>query len=207
MLTGDCNIFEGVSILIGQFLGGMLGGFLLSAAFPDGASESIGANFMVGDWDNTEGYPRVALAEGICMFLVLTVYYESGVNNFSLARTAQDRRPIMAPLAIGFAYYAGYSFMIPMNGGSLNPAKSFCTAMWASIRDADDTDKIWEDLGFFLIGQGIAVAAQFFLVRLQRVKGFASDANDRDSGLRSNSMYMNNLEEIGGIDVEDGKDE
>lgn len=204
MLTGDCNRFEGLVILIGQALGAVAGGFLLSLAFPKSASDAIGATSISHDWDNDEGYPRVALAEGVAMFLILCVYYEAGVNNYSLARTEHDRRPIMAPVAIGCAYFAGYMFTIPITGGSLNPAKSLATAVWAIFREADDKDKIWEDVWFFLIGQGIAVAAQFVFIRLQRVKGFASDPNDRDAGMRSNSMYMNNLEDVEDVEVDGG---
>lgn len=204
MLTGDCNRFEGLVILIGQALGAVAGGFVLSLTFPKDASDAIGATTISGDWDDDAGYPRVALAEGIAMFMVLCVYYEAGVNNYSLARTEHDRRPVMAPVAIGCAYFAAYMFTIPITGGSLNPAKSLATALWATLREADNDDKIWEDVWFFLIGQGIAVAAQFVFIRLQRVKGFASDPNDRDAGMRSNSMYMNNLEDVEDVEVDGG---
>jgi glycerol uptake facilitator-like aquaporin len=156
---------------------------------PNSAESDLGANKLQEFYTDDEGKVRVMIAEAICMFFLLFIYYEVGVNNYSVARTQQERRPIMAPLAIGFGIVAVHLYLFKLDRCSVNAFRTLMAALYATFRDADDKDDIWEDMIFPLLGQAIAVGAAVLLQHLLRRKGFASDPDDKDSALRSNSMY------------------
>lgn len=199
MLTGDCRFWEGVAILVGQAAGAFGGCALLTFIIPSGTDDALGANRRTADWNDDEGYIRVIVAEGVCMLFILMVYYEVGINKNSIARSKGETRAILAPLAIGLAIYAAHAFLIPIDGCSVNPARSAMTAIYAWWRDADGISDIWKDLWAMLIGQGIAVACMVGWMYMLRARGYSADAetgNNR-TALRSASMYgMNEDVEI-----------
>lgn len=190
MFTRDVAFMEGIIILIGQFAGAFLGCFLLSVVVPKNRGDALGANVITSDWSDTDGYFRVIVAEGVCMLAVLLVYYEVGVNNNSVARSKADSRASMAPLAIGFAIYGAHAILIPIDGCSINAARSVSAAIFAWFRDADHVDQIWEDLWAMLAGQGAAVAAVIGWMYLLRSRGYSSEPSEAEEsrGLRTMSM-------------------
>lgn len=203
MFTRDVAFMEGICILLGQFAGAFLGCFLLSVVVPKNRGDALGANVITGDWSDTEGYFRVIIAEGVCMFAVLLVYYEVGVNKNSIARSMGDSRAVMAPLAIGLAIYGAHAFLIPIDGCSINAARSVSAAVFAWFRGADSIDQIWEDLWAMLIGQGAAVVAVVGWMYLLRSRGMSAEPSEKEEIRGMRTMSMLNVAE----DVEDNSPE
>merc|ERR1712113_1084140 len=91
---------------------------------------------------------------GLLVFVVL----ETATNPNSAADRAE------APLAIGIAVFLAHAVLIPIDGCSINPTRSFGPAAIQSIRYADDQNmisKIWHHMWIFwvapLLGSALAV--------------------------------------------------
>jgi len=174
-----------------MFAGAFLGCFLLSFVVSKSRGDALGANVITGDWSDTEGYFRSIIAEGVCMFAVLLVYYAVGVNKNSIARSNGDSRAVIASLAIGLAIYGAHAFLIPIDGCSINAARSVSAAVFAWFRGADSIDQIWEDLWAMLIGLGAAVVAFVGWMYLLRSRGMSAEPSEKEEirGMRTMSMY------------------
>merc|ERR1712224_454967 len=57
----------------------------------------------------------------------------------------------MAALAIGFSVYLAHSFMIPVDGCSINPTRSIGPALIATFR-VDDASLLWKHMWIFWVG-------------------------------------------------------
>ena len=74
--------------------------------------------------------PRQAfLGEAIMVFILMYVVLETAVNKKNKANAA------LAPVAIGFAVYIGHTMLIPVDGCSLNPTRSFGPALVSYIQN------------------------------------------------------------------------
>jgi len=207
MFTRDVAFMEGLCILAGQFAGGFLGCFLLSVVIPKDRGDALGANVITSDWSDSEGYFRVIVAEGVCMLAILLVYYEVGVNNNSVARSKGDSRAVMAPLAIGLAIYGAHAILIPIDGCSVNAARSVSAAVFAWFRDADQIDQIWEDLWAMLIGQGAAVVSVIGWMYLLRSRGMTPESNDKEEIRGMRTMSMLDLTKVATAETVSGGDQ
>merc|ERR1719284_1544675 len=61
-------------------------------------------------------------------FLLAKVVFETAIKEYSAPNRGN------AALAIGFAVYSAHTFLIPIDGCSINPTRSFGPAVVASIR-------------------------------------------------------------------------
>ena len=63
------------------------------------------------------------------VFILMYVVLETAVNKKNKANAA------LAPVAIGFAVYIGHTMLIPVDGCSLNPTRSFGPALVSYIQN------------------------------------------------------------------------
>ena len=103
--------------------------------------------------------PRQAfLGEAIMVFILMYVVLETAVNKKNKANAA------LAPVAIGFAVYIGHTMLIPVDGCSLNPTRSFGPALVSYIQNRGPN--YFRDFWVFVIGPvtGATVAAAYYKV-------------------------------------------
>jgi glycerol uptake facilitator-like aquaporin len=74
--------------------------------------------------------PRVLLGEVLCTFLLCYVVWETAVSKRS--KVGQN-----ACIAIGFAVFLAHLIMLPIDGCSINPTRSFGPAVVAAWRACD----------------------------------------------------------------------
>jgi len=142
-----CSPIQGLANFGAQMLGSICGAALI-ALVKDTNNDKTGG--LATNTVGTSFEPWQALiGEILGTFLLMYVVLETAVNPKAKANI------MVAPLAIGMAVYLAHSILIPVDGCSINPTRSFGPAVVASIRFSDDSDKIkkfWEDHWVFWIG-------------------------------------------------------
>lgn len=127
VLAGQVSIAQGVCNFIAQMLGSIFGAGILSLIYSDEkqdltgsmASNSISPGFS---WMNA------LLGEVLMTFLLVYVVLETAVNPASASNRA------LACVAIGFAVFLAHSVLIPIDGCSINPTRSFGPEIVSRIR-------------------------------------------------------------------------
>jgi len=150
VLSGQCTIAQGVVNFIAQMLGSVTGALLLAVMYPEKNDRTGGlATNAVG-----EGWGKLnALAgEFVMTFVLVFVVLETATNPASLANRAQ------APLAIGFAVFLAHSVLIPVDGCSINPTRSFGPAVVAQLVRGN-AGKALSDMWIFWVGPLLGAAA------------------------------------------------
>jgi len=119
--AGELAPVQAVVNICAQLLGSMLGSGLLSLVVRKGSDRTggLGTNAVA------RGYsPRQAfLGEAIMVFVLMYTVLETACNKKNKANLA------LAPIAIGFAVYIGHTILIPIDGCSINPTRSFGPAV------------------------------------------------------------------------------
>lgn len=141
---------QGVANFFGQMAGSLAGAALLALIVSPDSDKTGG----LGHNGVSQGYaPYQALLGEIFMtFLLVKVVFETAVN----ADSAPNRGN--AAIAIGFAVYLAHTFLIPIDGCSINPTRSFGPAVVASVRFSDKIDAIWQDHWVFWVGPLLGAA-------------------------------------------------
>merc|ERR1719491_1135315 len=124
--------------------------------------------------DRTGGLGSNAVADGFetwnalvgeifVTFLLMWVVLQTAVNKNSEANRAQ------ACIAIGFAVFLAHCVLIPVDGCSINPTRSFGPAIVSKIRNPDRESKALEHIWVFFLGPllGAALAAGAYFVMLK----------------------------------------
>jgi len=125
---------------IGQFFGSMLGTLLLVGTFASGytqncyAANKLGTGATIGD-----GFGMEVI---LTMFLILVVM---------AATDKHTANPIMVPLCIGLCVTCCHFVALPVTGTSLNPTRSFASAVAASTIHDGMCDDVWNDHWIFWI--------------------------------------------------------
>merc|ERR1712117_938630 len=93
-------------------------------------SSELGANKIAAayDWFNA------GVGETFMTFMLLMVIYETAVHQNAITRSDKNCRPVMAPIPIGLMVFLAHIVLIPVDGCSINPARSFGPAIVAAIR-------------------------------------------------------------------------
>jgi len=125
VLGGALPWYQGVMHLVMQLLGSLLGAGILAAIFPCGMDETgnLGSNVVNADY----GQGRALLGEVVGTFLLCTVVWQVAVSPLSRAG------PNVAS-AIGFAVFIAHIFLLPIDGCSINPTRSFGPAIVSQLR-------------------------------------------------------------------------
>ena len=159
VLAGQLDLLQGIGNFCAQLAGSLAGAALLALVVPPAAdlTRGLGTNTVAPGYE-----PWQAMVGEICMtFLLVYVVLETAVNPKSAGNI------VNAPIAIGFAVYLAHSFLIPIDGCSINPTRSFGPPVVASIRYPDNMNKFWQDHWVFwvgpFLGSGLAVSVYKFM--------------------------------------------
>lgn len=168
VLGGQVPWYQGLANLLAQLVGSTLGACFLCLVFPCGgdATQTLGTNIV-----NREiyGQGHALAGEIFCTMLLCYVVWETAVSPRST--TGQN-----ACIAIGFAVFLGHLILLPIDGCSINPTRSFGPAIVGKIRGCapEASDKGLEDLWIMwvgpLIGAGLAAALQVPFLRMAEKK-------------------------------------
>lgn len=177
-LAKQVTLKQALGNFAGQMLGSLAGAAYLALLIPAEAdlTGGLGANTVSPRVENW----MALLAEVAMTFLLVYVVMESAVN----PRTKDYR--INAPIAIGLAVYLAHSILIPVDGCSINPSRSFGPAVVASIRYSSDAEKvsgIWKDHWVFwlgpLAGAALAVAVYQMMRAMDPAVSVTSERSEK----------------------------
>ncbi|KAJ1444384.1 aquaporin-like protein [Pelagophyceae sp. CCMP2097] len=137
-----------------QLCGSVFGAVLLSFTVRESAdlTGNLASNSVSDDYDVGSAF----LGETIMTFTLMYVILECACNDVSFGNVT------LAPLAIGFAVFIAHAFLIPIDGCSINPTRSFGPAVvsWFQGRGG----KQFEDYHVFTLAPclGAALAAAWY---------------------------------------------
>eukprot|EP00435_Cladocopium_sp_Y103_P058042 s1015_g20.t1 len=130
---------------VGHHSGGSLvGAGLLCAVFPCevDATKNVGTNIISTPW----GVGNVLVGEFLGTFLLCFVVWETAVS--PVASCGKN-----ACIAIGFAVFLAHVILLPVDGCSINPTRSFGPAIVGAIRNCEGMNtKGLEDLWVMWVG-------------------------------------------------------
>mmetsp|Transcript_1468 Transcript_1468/g.2082 ORF Transcript_1468/g.2082 Transcript_1468/m.2082 type:complete len:273 (-) Transcript_1468:514-1332(-) len=161
MIAGVTSVLDGIVIIIAQILGAIVGAACLGGVFnkSNDATGALGANEISDNF----GYGSAFLGEAMMTFLLFFVVAETALRNRLdyNPETKQNGVGSNAPIAIGFAVFLAHMVLIPVDGCSINPTRSFGPLVIASARGLPEGSKHWEGFPIFLFGPivGASVAA------------------------------------------------
>jgi len=151
VLAGKETVAQGLCNFVAQMLGSIVGSLILTAMIPEEKDKTGG----LGSNGVSEGMSKVnALVGEIFMtFLLMFVVLETAVSAESKANR------VMAALAIGFAVFLAHSVMIPIDGCSINPTRSFGPALVRRLcyKNAGSFEEMWVFWAGPLLGAAGAV--------------------------------------------------
>lgn len=160
MLAGKLGFLQGCLNVVAQLLGSVLGAYLLTMMIPEEHDKTggLGTNAVVPGLKAA----NAAIAEIFGTFLLMFVVYQTAVS----PQTAANRE--IACLAIGLAVFLAHCVLIPIDGCSINPARSFGPALVRKLRYAKNTDgnflgELWIFTVFPCIGSALAVLVSIAL--------------------------------------------
>jgi len=117
-ITGSLPVVQAIVNIFAQIIGAIVGAALLAATIPSSERLTLGSNEIT----NGVGYGNALCGEIVMTFTLVSVVLETAVNKKSLARA-------QAPLAIGFAVFCAHAVLLPIDGCSINPARSLGPAI------------------------------------------------------------------------------
>jgi len=164
-LGGQIPWYQALVNVAAQFLGSALGAVVLSLIYQceADATGNLGSNAVSTP---RFGLGNALVAEFVCTFLLCYVVWETAVSPLSdVGRNA--------PIAIGFAVLVAHLVLLPIDGCSINPTRSFGPMVLAQIRACPDeasANKARDDFWVFfvgpLLGAAAATAVQLPMVKL-----------------------------------------
>lgn len=163
VIVGACSPRQGAADFGAQMVGAITGAILVAICVEDmnDQTSTLGINVI----SPTVGVGSALVGEFVCTFFLMYVVLQTACN----PRTASNRS--FAPFAIGLAVYLAHSFLIPIDGCSINPTRSFGPAVVATLfgrlnepTDSHAKDNVWADQWVFWVGPlaGSACAAILF---------------------------------------------
>ncbi|KAJ8605242.1 hypothetical protein CTAYLR_000506 [Chrysophaeum taylorii] len=161
VLGGNLDPIQGVANFVAQMAGSLLGGLVLCAIFP--CSEDMTGNLGTNIVNPAYGNSHAFAGETFGTFLLCLVVWETAVSKFSISGN-------IAPLAIGFAVFLAHILLLPIDGCSINPTRSFGPAIVSYVRDCESyVSGGMKDLWVFwvgpLFGAAIAAAVKVFFAK------------------------------------------
>jgi MIP family channel proteins len=126
-LSGHCNLIQGVANVCAQIVGSILGASFLYGMDPMGSESSLGSNIISSGYSSGEALLGEVVMTGFLCYVV----------HMCCADPSNTTISPMGPLAIGFAVFLGHTVLIPVDGCSINPARSLGPAIisgnWANF--------------------------------------------------------------------------
>jgi len=157
VIVGQVTVAQGALNFVGQMLGSLTGAVILCLMYPkeNDKTGSLGSNGVGPQWSSLSAL----VGEFLMTFLLVFVVLETATNPASAASRE------LACVAIGFAVFLAHSVLIPIDGCSINPTRSFGPALVAAGRAGADT---FRDMWVFVLGPlagGAAAAGVHLLFR------------------------------------------
>merc|ERR1719265_1654420 len=158
VVMGHTSVMQGIGNIVFQVLGSIAGALFLVGMYQGEDADKTGG---LGTNAVQEKYSKLGafLGEFAMTFLLMFVVLQTAVN----PSTSGNR--VNACLAIGFAVFLAHCVLIPIDGCSINPTRSFGPAIVNKIRNSDGGSKPLEELWIFIIGPvlGALLAALVYL--------------------------------------------
>jgi len=154
LASGKIGITQCVGNIVAQLLGSVLGALILEFMYGAGndCTGGLGTNGVA------EGFSKISalLGEVMGTFLLVYVVHETAVNPL-------ETNTIMAPLAIGLSVFLAHCVLIPIDGCSINPTRSFGPALVCKIFRKGATP--FQDMWIFTVGPiiGALLAAGVYI--------------------------------------------
>ncbi len=117
--VGSLPIGQAIANTVSQIIGAILGSALLDATIPDGNERSLGSNSIT---------PGVGYGNALCGEIVMTAVLVATVLETAISKGNAVSKSF-APLAIGFAVFCAHAVLLPIDGCSINPARSLGPAI------------------------------------------------------------------------------
>ena len=123
---------QAIANIVAQLLGSTIGSAALSTIVDQKAdlTGGLGTNGVGAAYTQGEAF----FGEIIMTFVLMYVVLETACNPKNAGNI------VLAPVAIGFAVYLGHVVLIPIDGCSINPTRSFGPAVVASAQGRKDCD-------------------------------------------------------------------
>ncbi|GLV40994.1 prip [Carabus blaptoides fortunei] len=125
LVTGKIPIIRGFLYIVVQCVGALVGTGILKAVTPDKVQGSLGLTDIQGEVSPVQGFGMEFMLGFILVFVVFGVCDENRHENKSIG-----------PLAIGLAVTLGHLAALDYTGSSMNPARTFGSAVisnqWAN---------------------------------------------------------------------------
>lgn len=119
-LTGHLGLAQCIGNIIAQYVGAILGAAFLYGTVPNANASSLGSNSVSPFFTNQQALCGEILMTCLLVFTVLQTCCEPRC----IAKNA-------APLAIGLSVFCAHCVLLPVDGCSINPARSFGPAVLA----------------------------------------------------------------------------
>jgi len=117
MLVQKIGVVQGILNVFAQLCGSVTGAYILTAIFPRDMDKTggLGCNKIAEGFSPANAF----VGEAMMTFLLMFVVLETAVNPNS------EENRALACLAIGFAVFLAHTVLIPIDGCSINPTRSF----------------------------------------------------------------------------------
>lgn len=144
VLCGKLPWYQGVANTFAQLFGSLVGAMFLAALFTceDDMTMSLGSNIINPRLEKHQAF----IGEVFGTFLLCMVVFQTAVSPASSAGPN-------APIAIGFAVFLAHVLLLPIDGCSINPSRSFGPPILAAIRSCYEQSLLGlEDLWVMILG-------------------------------------------------------
>jgi len=149
-LTGNCTWLQGIFNFVAQMCGSVFGALILSAIFGEARDKTggLGTNAVAPEVPKHSAL----IAEIFGTFLLMFVVLQTACNPATTANSMN------APIAIGLAVFLAHCFMIPLDGCSINPTRTFGPMLVRkmSYKNQQDLSDHWVFWAGPLLGAALA---------------------------------------------------
>eukprot|EP00931_Biecheleriopsis_adriatica_P091024 TRINITY_DN64931_c0_g1_i1.p1 TRINITY_DN64931_c0_g1~~TRINITY_DN64931_c0_g1_i1.p1 ORF type:complete len:285 (+),score=45.48 TRINITY_DN64931_c0_g1_i1:48-857(+) len=157
VLGGEVPWYQGIANLLAQLVGSTLAALWLWLLTPCEAdmTTNLGTNIISPIYETHQAF----FAEVFGTFLLCFVVWETAV-------TPQASCGKNACIAIGFAVFLSHVLLLPIDGCSINPTRSFGPAIISSLRGCSNytqggVEDLWVMFAGPLLGGALAAAFQY----------------------------------------------
>ena len=127
-VVGALGPVQCLANIAAQIVGAILGAAFLSGTIPNDIPDS---NLAANSVNSEIGAGNAFLGECVMTFTLMAVVLETAVNTRSTVKS-------LAPLAIGFAVFCAHAVLLPIDGCSINPARSLGPAIVSGYYDGSN---------------------------------------------------------------------
>jgi len=170
VLGGALPWYQGVLNVFFQLVGSIIGSLFVVILIPCGMDQTT--NLASNIVNPKYGYRHALMAEIIGTFLLCKVVWEAALSPNTKAGPS-------AAIAIGFSVFLAHLFMLPIDGCSINPTRSFGPPIVAHLRGcANYTAGGLQDLWVMWVGPLIGGAFAAALARYYKQPSVHAPLND-----------------------------